>query len=502
MELRPYQEHALAAVEAGWKQWTRQLGVAATGAGKTILFAHVAKQWLERKRGKVLIMAHREELVDQALAKLHAAVGVFAQKEQAEHRAERMHECVVASVQTMGYRLARWPVDHFSLLILDEAHHALSDSWQAVVGRFPNACVLGVTATPNRSDKRRLGKYFEHIAFEVGLLELVRDGFLSPIRAKKLEVGLALDALRSRRDYSLEDGARALSPHIEAVAMALAYECWDRKLLVFLPLRRISVDFTDALKRHGIDARHVDGSSADRQEALRWFAEPGPRALCNAMLLTEGFDQPDVDAICCLRPTQSRSLYSQIIGRGTRKAPGKEYLLVLDPLWLTGDHNLCQPADIAAGSTVHRDALQERLEQGMELVEAEEQAERDIEALLEARLKAAKKKKTPRGLVDPVALAVAIGDGDLADWEPTLPWHSLPATPDQLARLAQWKIHTADMCAGLAEALLARIALRDRLGLATPAQVVLCRRFESSTIHAERLTRGQAGQLLSRRLRK
>lgn len=496
LKLRPYQQAAVDAVAAGWAKWDRQLGVAATGAGKTVIFAHIAKQWVA-EGSRVLVLAHRGELVDQAISKL-AAWGVWAQKEMGGCSATQLGVVVVGSVQTFHSRLDKWPEGHFDLIILDEAHHCLSATWGVVLMHFKTAKVLGVTATPSRSDKRELGEVFQGIAFEVGLLDLIRDGYLCEIRATKLAVELPLSAIRG--DYSLADGERALKPHLAAVAVALAAECWDKKLLVFLPLVETSLKFCEALNRCGLEARHVDGSSGDRAEALRWYAEPGPRALCNAMLLTEGFDQPDINAICCLRPTKSGELYMQIVGRGTRLAEGKNHVTLYDPLWLTGDHKLCRPASIIASSALHAAQLQERLNEGLGLLEAEELARVDVEKALEAQLKAAKKKKAPRGWVDPVHLSICLGDADLADYEPTMPWEMLPATPDQVAQLDKLKIHHEGvMTAGLAAALLERVQARKKLGLASPAQVLLCRRLGER--NADRLTATQAGMIISRRVR-
>ena len=329
MVLREYQQRALASVEAGWSTYQRQLGVAATGAGKTILFSHIAAQ----EKGRTLILAHRSELVKQAVEKLHAATGIFATVEQGTQTALPGHGVIVGSVQSMKSRLGKYQADSFGLIICDEAHHVMSEEWQKVLSHFPQARVLGVTATPDRSDAKSLGGYFQNLAFEIGLLELIASGHLCSLRSMQIGAEIDMRSLhKKRRDINADEVADCISPVLGAVAKAASSEMWDRKTLVFLPRCDVSEKFAQELCANGINARHVAGDSADREEILAWFrnAPPGS-ALCNAMLLTEGYDQPDIDCILCLRPTQSRALYCQIIGRGTRTSPGKGHCLILDP---------------------------------------------------------------------------------------------------------------------------------------------------------------------------
>ena len=333
------------------------------------------------------------------------------------------------------------------------------------------------------------------------MLDLIREGFLSPIRALKLPVQVDVSALRKKRgDLAAGDVGVALSPRLAAVADAVADEIWSRKTLVFLPLCETSDAFAAALRARGIDARHVAGDSPDRAEILAWFSEPGPKALCNAMLLTEGYDEPSVDCLVMLRATASSALYSQMVGRGTRLSPGKDYCLILDPLWITGDHKLCKPADICAGSLEHRDALQARLDLGEDLLEAEEKAQVNMAESLERKLAAAAKKKAPKGLVDPVAWALALHDGDLAHWTPTTDGEAEPATEGQLRDLAEFGLWADGerMCRGYAAALLRRVAERKRLGLASPKQVALLRKLGAA--NADTMTSKEAGFLFSRRL--
>jgi superfamily II DNA or RNA helicase len=498
MNLRPYQQRAVDSVVAGWEEWKSQLGVAATGAGKTVIFSHLAAG----ESGRTLILAHRQELVNQAVEKLHAATGIFASVEQGNNRAMPGHGVIVASVQSMARRLAKYAPDAFDLVICDEAHHALSSEWRTVIDHFSPARLLGVTATPDRSDRRSLGKVFQRVAFEIGLLELIGEGHLVPLRACKLEIEVDV-ALRSRlrksRDVSEDEASEAVAARIEALARSLAAEVWDRKALIFLPRCDVSEHFAELLRAEGIDAKHIAGDSPDRAETLAWFAQPGPKVLCNAMLLTEGYDQPDIDAICCLRPTTSRSLYAQIIGRGTRTAPGKDHCLILDPLWLSGELNLCKPADLVAAGEDHREILQRKLEEGKELTEAELEARAEVEERMAERLREARRKKAPKGLVDPLAWAVGIHDSDLVEWEAVMPWEEEPATAHQVSILTTWGLWTEGegMTRGFASKLLDRVILRDKLGLATPKQVMKLKQLGEP--NADVMTKAQAGAYLGRR---
>jgi superfamily II DNA or RNA helicase len=498
MPLRPYQQRAVDAVAAGWSQFQRQLGIAATGGGKTVIFSHIAAA----EKGRTLILAHREELVKQAAEKLHAATGIFAAVEQGASTAMPGHGVVVGSVQSVRRRLHKYAPNAFDLIICDEAHHSLSDEWQEVLGRFAGARVLGVTATPDRADRKSLGAFYQNVAFEIGLLELIGAGHLCNLRALRLPVEIDARSikLRSGADLSADVASSLLEPRLREVARAAAAEIWDRKTLVFLPRCDVSEKFAEALAEEGIDARHVDGGSEDREQRLEWFRTAGPgTALCNAMLLTEGYDRPDIDCILCLRPTKSRALYCQIVGRGTRTAPGKEFCLLLDPLWLSGDLSLCQPADISAPNETHKKALQAHLDAGAEILDAEARAKVDVEQALAAQLEeAAKNRKAPKGLVDPLAWAVGIHDSDLEEYEPTMPWEEEPPTENQLAVLSRAGIWTERMTRGFAAKLIDRLSHRSAMGLATPKQVMLLRRLGNP--NAELMTREQAGYVIGQRI--
>lgn len=247
MPLRPYQEQAVSAVFEAFEDFDRVLLVEPTGSGKTIVFAHIA----ERTPGKTLILCHREELIEQAADKIFRATGLDADVEKAERRADPMARVVVGSVQTLmrSKRLESWPKDHFELIVADEAHHAISDSWQKVLTYF-NAKVLGVTATPDRGDKKNLGKYFEHVAYEISLFDLIRQKFLCPISIQSLPIRVDLSAVRQvAGDFDAAGLDEAVAPHFREIAKALATVGSFRKVLVFLPLIATSKAFAEICRQ-------------------------------------------------------------------------------------------------------------------------------------------------------------------------------------------------------------------------------------------------------------
>ena len=186
MELRPYQEEARRAVEGDWEgDFLRTLLVLPTGCGKTIVFSKIIEDMV-RQGDRCLILAHRGELLDQAADKLLKATGLRCAVEKAEETClGSWYRVAVGSVQSLQRpsRLARFEEDHFGCIVVDEAHHVLSDGYQRVLEHFPDAKVLGVTATPDRGDMRNLGQYFEHLAYEYTLPRAIRDRYLCPIKA-------------------------------------------------------------------------------------------------------------------------------------------------------------------------------------------------------------------------------------------------------------------------------------------------------------------------------
>ena len=471
--LRGYQLAAAESIMSGFGEFRRQLLVAATGAGKTQIFCEVARR-MQPKRS--LILCHREELIDQAARRL-ASFGIAAEVEMADRQASLDAPAVVGSVQTLmrDNRLNRWPRGHFSLVVADEAHHATSESWQKVLGYFDTR-ILGASATPERSDKRELGKFFENIAYEIGLLDLVKQGWLSPIRVKTVPLGLDLrGASTVAGDYSAEDLGDIIAPQLGKIVEVLR-EYRHRKTIVFLPLIRLSQLFTRLCREAGLTAWHVDGNSKDRAQTLSEYSSARCGILCNAMLLTEGYDEPSIDCVVCLRPTKVRSLYCQIVGRGTRVYPNKDHLLLLDFLWLTNDHSLIQPAHLIAKDSQEAEVVTRLLKEQEDLETAAESAAEVRTRKLSERLEV-NRARTPR-FFDPLEFAVSLRDLELAEFEPTMPWHSDRVTIKQIKMLSRYGIdHRNVATKGHAAAILDRVFTRSRLRLATPKQLIWLRKL-------------------------
>lgn len=482
MELRPYQEEAKQAVFAQWEgSVNRTLLVLPTGCGKTIVFAKIAEKCVCQGK-RVLILAHRGELLDQAADKIRKSTGLGCALEKAEFSCiGSWFRIVVGSVQTMmrEKRLGQFSDDYFDTIIIDEAHHCISDSYQRVLKHFPEAEVLGVTATPDRGDMRDMGEYFESIAYEYTLQKAIKEGYLSPIRALTLPLKMDLTGVGiSAGDFKAGDLGTALDPYLDQIAEEMKNYCADRKTVVFLPLVKTSQKFRDVLCEHGFRAAEVNGESSDRTEILQAFDRGDYNVLCNSMLLTEGWDCPSVDCVVVLRPTKVRSLYSQMVGRGTRLFPGKDHLLLLDFLWHTERHELCHPASLICENAEVAQKMTENLEKeagfAIDIEEAEKAASEDVVAQREEALakQLAEMKKRKKKLVDPLQFEMSIQAEDLSGYVPSFGWEMAPPSDKQISSLEKLGI-SADQIdnAGKAAKLLDRLDKRRTEGLTTPKQI-------------------------------
>ena len=480
-ELRPYQQQARDRIHAEWDAGhTRTLLVLPTGTGKTIVFASVAADQV-RAGDRVLILAHRGELLEQAADKLQRSTGLVSAVEKAESTClDSWFRVVVGSVQTLQRtaRLERFPQDYFGTIIIDEAHHAITDGYRRILDYFSGAKVLGVTATPDRGDMRNLGEVFDSLAFEYKLTDAIKEGYLCKIMAQTIPLQLDITSVTmSGGDYAVGDLGTALDPYLEQIAAEMARRCKSRKTVVFLPLIKTSQKFRDLLNAHGFRAAEVNGQSADRKEVLADFDAGKYNVLCNSMLLTEGWDCPSVDCVVVLRPTKVRSLYSQMVGRGTRLSPGKTDLLLLDFLWMTDKHELCRPADLVCEDrTVARQMTEHLAETGCpeDIEEAAAQASEDVvaqrEEALAKQLEEQRRKKAK--LVDPLQYEMSIQAEDLAGYVPAFGWEAGPPSEQQTATLEKLGIlPDAVESAGKAALLLDRLNKRRDEGLTTPKQI-------------------------------
>ncbi len=484
MELRPYQQEAKDSIFSEWDKGVQKtLLVLPTGCGKTIVFAKVTEDCV-RNGDRVLIMAHRGELLEQAADKIHKATGLKCATEKAEESClSSWYRIVVGSVQTLmrEKRLNQFSQDYFNTIIIDEAHHCLSESYQRVLEHFNEAKVLGVTATPDRGDMRNLGQYFESLAYEYTLPKAIKNGYLVPIKALTVPLKMDLSNVGVQSgDFKVSDIGTALDPYLYQIADEMLSYCKDRKIVVFLPLVKTSQKFRLILNEKGFRAAEVNGDSRDRAEILKDFEEDKYNVLCNSMLLTEGWDCPSVDCIIVLRPTKVRSLYSQMVGRGTRLSAGKIDLLLLDFLWHTERHELCHPASLICESEEVAKKMTENLEKAVgipvDIEEAEDTAANDVikqrEETLAQELAAMKSRK--RKLVDPLQFEMSIQAEDLSNYVPSFGWEMAPPSKKQVGALEKFGILPEEIDnAGKAAKLLDRLEKRRIEGLATPKQIRL-----------------------------
>lgn len=522
---RPYQQKAAAAIHREWDAGNKKtLVVMPTGTGKTIVFASIVNDQVE-KGEHVLILAHREELLQQASDKLKMVTGLETALEKAQNSAlDSDKMVVVASVQTLSKqnRLMKYPRDYFGTIIIDEAHHTAAKTYKGILEHFIDAKVLGVTATPDRSDMKSLSDIFDSLAFEYKLPDAIREGYLCKINTKTIPVEVDISKVHiNAGDFSAQDLGNVLDLYLYTIADAIVRECQNRKTVIFTPLVRISKRLCNILNKRNFKTAEVNGASADRKDVLKGFDNGEYKALTNAMLLTEGWDCPTVDCIICLRPTKSRSLYAQIVGRGTRLCEGKKNLLVLDFLWLTKKHSLCHPADIfcedpevaqkttdmLADAALTGSNSQENFgSPELGLIEAIEEAQTELDEekrkalcelekqdTIQRKLKAQRQK--PRGLVDPLQYIFSIEAPELNDYQPMFESERQEPSDDIIDSISCYGVKgDAIKSQGLAAAILKRLIARRASGMATPKQIRCLESF--GFVHVGRWTLRYASSFL------
>lgn len=429
MNLRPYQVEAVTGVIETIAGKKSTLVVMPTGTGKTVCFAHIARQ----RQGRVMVIAHREELVQQAADKIRTVTGQAPDIEMAEYKAGRMYKSpvVVASVQTlcagMGNldRMQKFEPHEFDLLVIDEAHHATADSYRRVINHFTKNSrlrVVGFTATPDRTDKAALGMVFESVAYKYEIMQAMDDGWLCPIETQQVIVkDMDFSHVRSVAG-DLNQGELASIMEQEKVLHKVVTPTIEiakgRRTLVFASSVAHADRMAEIFNRHGVSAAIVHGGTFkdERRRILNAYNDGKIQVLCNCGVATEGFDSPGIEVVAIARPTTSRALYTQMVGRGTRVLPGvvdgiqdaearrraiagsgKPSMLTIDFVGNAGKHKLVCAADVLGGKydeEVVKEAKRQMVEAGkpMDVIEALEQA---AKAVLDKRKEdAAKNKRT------------------------------------------------------------------------------------------------------------
>lgn len=487
MQLRKYQVEARDAVLHEWSIGHRKtLLVLPTGCGKTVVAADVIQHQV-KQGDRVLFMAHREELLNQAADKIKTVTGLDSAVEKAESTSlGSVFPVTVGSVQTLcrERRLSRFAPDHFQTIIVDEAHHIMSDSYMTVMKHFPDSRVMAITATPDRADRKNLGQYLDSLAYEYTVTQAIREGYLVPIKAQMIPLQLDISKVGiTNGDYNAGEVGSALEPYLEEIAHVIATEFSDRKTVVFLPLVSTAQRFCRILNDLGVAAAEVNGNSPDRAQILQDYSENKYSVLCNSMLVVEGWDCPAVDCVVVLRPTRSRSLMCQMVGRGTRLHPGKTELLLLDFLWMTERHDLCRPSCLISKDTTIAAKIDKAVAEsagGVDIMEAEEDAERDVLQEREEALarQLAVMRTRQRKLVDPLQYAMSIAAEDLANYVPTFAWEMGPPSQKQLEFLEKRGIFAGSVeNMGKASMLIDRLMRRQEEGLSTPKQIRCLERY-------------------------
>jgi superfamily II DNA or RNA helicase len=437
MNLRPYQQKAVDAVFRAWEDFTSTLLVLPTGTGKTICFANIVKRVQPLK---CMVLAHREELIFQAQSKIAKVTGLDVQIEMAEYRADMTGlygapPVVVSTIQTHcgggdgGGRMTKFNPDDFGVLVIDEAHHATADTYRRVIDyyrRNPNLKVLGVTATPDRADEEALGQVYESVAFDYEILDAIEGGWLVPIEQQMVHVdGLDFSDVRTTGDDLNGADLAAIMEYeknLHGIADPAIQICGDRRALVFAASVAQAERLAEIFNRHRNNcAAWVCGKTDkdERRKMLAAFAAGKLQYVVNVGCLTEGFDDAGVEVIIMGRPTKSRSLYAQMVGRATRPAEeiahalndapsdearramiaasSKPGCLIVDFVGNSGKHKLCTTADILGGKVSDAAvemALKQMRESGqpvdtaqaLSAAEAELERRRQEEAARRARL--------------------------------------------------------------------------------------------------------------------
>lgn len=493
MKLRPYQQQALsAAVESFAAGKQRVLVVKPTGTGKTVLFAALVARVAQGVRsrggapGRSLVLAHREELVRQAKEKIETSTGLECGVEMADERANRLQPppCVVASVQSMQReRLRSYAPDHFDLVVVDEAHHATAKSYRTILDHFGGARVLGVTATPDRADKQGLKAVFETAAYVYEIRDAIRDGWLVPIVQRQVIVeSLDLSKVSVRAgDYADGELEAQLCQEraLHEVAVPTLEQSGSRPTVVFtagVAQARALAEVLNRYRNGSAVALSGETHPDERRKSVDEFRAGRVQYLVNCALFLEGFDAPLCACVAMARPTKSRALYAQAIGRGTRilglsleesVANGKSDLLVLDFVGNSSTHSLVSVADVLDGSVT-----EEVAQRVTELVK--EEPDLPVHVALERAGQQLAEESRRRALatarfrtveIDPFSILGAVARPGR--------WGGMPVTDRQAEMLDRVGIDVSAYDRGQASELISRIIDRRQAGLCSYKQARL-----------------------------
>jgi len=526
MNLRPYQKEALDNTLKKFEEVDTALCVMATGLGKTIYAVHLMKSFMQQ--GRIMVLAHREELIFQAEDKVKIIHDLDSDIEMGDNWASRnaifKADVVISTIQTQcagrnGGRMRHFDPDEFSLLIIDEAHHTPAETYRRVVDYYrqnPKLKVLGLTATPDRTDKKAMGQIFAEVAYVYDIRDAIADGWLVPITQQSVFVkGLDYSAIKTTAgDLNGKELAEVLEfeENLHAIAHPTVELTGDMKTLVFAASVAQAERLCEIINRHKRDkAQFVYGKTPKevRRDLFKAYAQRQFQYLVNVAVATEGFDDPGIECVVMARPTKSRSLYTQMAGRGTRPLPGvvdpyeeaadrrdaifnsaKKSLEIIDFVGNAGRHKLVTTADILGGKyddhTVERakkNAQKKSAETGkpVDVISELEEAERQIAKDARARGEAAGREKL---LLRSQYSTAKVNPFDVLDVDPhrERPWHKgrMP-TSGQLGYLEKCGVNADGLSFTHASQIIDTVIKRRQANKCTFKQAKILQRYGYDT---------------------
>ncbi|MEI2780926.1 MAG: DEAD/DEAH box helicase [Candidatus Competibacter sp.] len=338
MELKPRQIEAYNAVNEHLTSGiNKQLVALPTGVGKTVLGCHIANTFKSS-----LFLVHRKELIDQTARTMRAICPEIEIGEVA-NGIVNIKPFTIGMIQTAVNRLPKLDKNLFEMMIIDEAHHAMAKTWKQVAEHFDTRLRLGLSATPDRADGAPLANLFDKIVYQMSVAAAVKEGYLCQPRCFQYRTDVNISSVKNAAgDFRSNDLSRMVNTQKRNDLVLKCYmdKSIGRKALGFAVDIAHAKALATTFRDEGIRAEWVSGDDSDREEKIELFRRNEIQVLFNAMLLTEGFDMPDIETILMARPTQSKVLFTQMAGRGLRLFDGKDYCLIMDFVDLTNKHNL------------------------------------------------------------------------------------------------------------------------------------------------------------------
>jgi superfamily II DNA or RNA helicase len=475
---RDYQTEARQAVMDGFKGTQRGLMVLPTGAGKNYVACSLIDAWAPKK---CLFLADRNELISQPWDALLQFAGISAGVEKAENHCEESDRVVVGSIQSMIRRYESFRPDRWDYVIADEAHLSMSDSWQTVLKYFgTHAKVLGMTATPFRTDGQSLMKFYEAEFYRKTIDDLQTQGWLVPLEIENMTDGIDVNDLTIKKGvegkkFDEREVADRIEPHLERIARELLNRFSDRHTLAFLPVIEISKKFNEIALDVGLTSEHVDGKDPDRKGKLEQFKRGELQLLTNSQLVHTGFDAPKCSATLNLTPMFSTVRYQQIVGRSTRPLKGvvddprydanercvsislsdKPDSVILDPMWMFSEHGLILPESLSASSLEEaleiRAHRQQTSQTNLQIAQGEFIRAREEEMLRKLQEQHRERQRREEGVIAVSEFAIRTGNHFLASYQPVYSRDSSPVSKFDKLLLKQRGIDPESVsCSGAA----------------------------------------------------